>query len=248
VDWLITNANSNYNALEITYRYSARRAEFLAGYTYSKSMDNSSSISDQLVPTNYRLTYGLSAFDIRQNFVASTRYELPLETLFKASNLLTKGWEISGIARFASGLPVTFYNNSDNSLLGTGPDGVNAFLADLPQMSPGPLKLNGNPRNGQPYFNTSLFSVQPLGTPGNVSRRFFSGPGMHNFDLALSKNIPLRESCSLQFRLEAFNAFNHAQFFGPNTVNATLPAGSTFGQITNADPPRLVQAALRLTF
>ena len=248
VDWLITNANSNYNALEVTYRYSARRAEFLAGYTYAKSLDNSSSISDQLVPTNYRLTYGLSAFDIRHNIVASARYELPFETLFKVSNRLTKGWEISGIARFASGLPVTFQNNSDNSLLGTGPDGVNAFLADLPQMNSGSLHLNGNPRGGSPYFNTSLFSVQPLGTPGNVPRRFFSGPGMSNFDLAASKSIPLRESSTLQFRLEAFNAFNHAQFFGPNTVNATLPAGSTFGLITSADAPRLVQAALRISF
>jgi hypothetical protein len=137
--------------------------------------------------------------------------------------------------RFASGLPVTFYNNSDNSLLGSGPDGVNAFLADLPRMAPGPLELNGNPRNGRPYFNMSLFSVQPEGTPGNVPRRFFRGPCMQNFDLALSKSVPLSESYTLLFRIEAFNAFNHAQFFGPNTVNSILPAGLTFGQITLAD-------------
>ncbi len=248
VDWIITNGNSNYNALQSTFRYSTRRAEFLLGYTYGKSLDNSSSISDQLVPTDYRLTYGLSAFDIRHNFVGSFTYELPFDKLFRKENSFTKGWEVSGVVRFATGLPVTFYNNSDNSLLGTGPDGVNAYLADLPQISAGSLELNGNPRNGKPYFNTSIFSVQPLGTPGNVPRRFFSGPGVSNFDVALTKTIPLRESLSLQFRVEAFNAFNHAQFFGPNTVNANLPASSSFGMVTNADAPRLGQAALKLIF
>ena len=248
VDWIISNGNSNYNALQTTLRYSIQRVEFLLGYTYGKSLDNSSSISDQLVPTNYHLTYGLSAFDIRHNFVASFNYELPFGTWFRAQNSLTRGWELSGVVRYATGLPVTFYNNSDNSLLGTGPDGVNAFLADLPQMSPGPLQLNGNPRSGMPYFNTSIFSVQPLGTPGNVPRRFFSGPGMSNSDLALSKTISLRESVSLQFRMEVFNAFNRAQFFGPNTVNANLPASSSFGFVTSADAPRLAQAALKLSF
>jgi hypothetical protein len=248
VDWIITNGNSNYNALQTTLRYSTGKTEFLLGYTYGKSLDNSSSISDQLVPTNYRLTYGLSAFDIRQNFVGSATYELPLGRPFGEQSLFTRGWEISGVLRIATGLPVTFYNNSDNSLLGTGPDGVNAFLADLPQMSRGPLELNGNPRNGKPYFNTSLFGVQPLGTPGNVPRRFFSGPGLTNLDLALTKTVHFRESLSLQFRLEAFNAFNHAQFFGPNTVNANLPASSSFGMVTSADAPRLAQAAVKLLF
>jgi hypothetical protein len=214
----------------------------------SQSLDNSSSSSDQLVPSNYHLTSGLSAFDIRHNFVGSFNYQLPVDKLFRQQNFITNGWELSGVVRFATGLPVTFYNSSDNSLLGTGPDGVNAFLADLPQMSPGPLELNSNPRNGRPYFNTSLFSVQPLGTTGNVPRRFFSGPGMSNFDLALSKTFPLRESLALQFRIEAFNAFNHAQFFRPNTVKANLPASSSFGMVTSADAPRLAQAALKLAF
>jgi len=248
VDWIISNGNSNYNALQSTLRYSSGGAEFLLGYTYGKSLDNSSSISDQLVPTNYDLTYGLSSFDVRHNFVGSFTYGLPIDKLFRERNAFTKDWQLSGVIRFATGLPVTFQNNSDNSLLGTGPNGVNAFLADLPQMTPGALDLNHNPRNDEPYFNTSLFNVQPLGTTGNVPRRFFSGPGMANFDLALTKTIPLREACSLQFRMEAFNAFNHAQFFGPNTVDATLPASSTFGMVTSADPPRLAQAALKFLF
>jgi hypothetical protein len=247
VDWLMTNGNSNYNALELTFRHTSRRAELLAGYTYGKSLDNSSSISDQLIPGNYRLTYGLSAFDIRHNFVTSYRYELPFDRLFGVRNRLTSGWVVSGITRVCSGFPVTFYNKSDNSLLGTQPDGVNAFGADLPQMMPGPLNLNANPRDGKPYFNTSLFNVQPLGMPGNVPRRFFSGPGQVNFDMALLKDLPLHESLSVQFRIEAFNLFNHAQFFGPNAVDGNLES-STLGQVVGAAPPRLLQAAVKVSF
>jgi len=93
-----------------------------------------------------------------------------------------------------------------------------------------PLRLNSDPRNGQPYFNTSLFSLQPLGEPGNVARRLFYGPGMANFDMALLKDLRLGESGSLQFRLEAFNIFNHAQSFGPAAVNANI-TGSASGRL-----------------
>jgi len=247
VDWLMTNGNSNYNALEFTFRHTSKRAELLAGYTYGKSLDNSSSISDQLIPSNYRLTYGLSAFDILHNFVSSYRYEIPFDQLFGTHNRFTSGWVVSGITRVSSGFPVTFYNKSDNSLLGTQPDGVNAFGADLPQMTAGLLNLNDNPRDGKPYFNTLLFHVQPLGTPGNVPRRFFSGPGQVNFDMALMKNLPLHESLSMQFRIEAFNVFNHAQFFGPNAVDGNLQS-STFGHVVGAAPPRLLQAAVKISF
>ena len=246
VTWLITNGNSNYNALELTARHSGRHAEFLAGYTYGKSLDNASSISDQLIPGNEHLTYGLSAFDVRQNFVTSYRYELPFSRVFGHSRL-SDGWVLSGITRISTGFPVTFYNKSDNSLLGTQQNGVNAFGADLPQMTPGPLGLNSNPRNGRPYFNTSLFSIQPLGTPGNVPRRYFSGPGQVNFDIAVLKIFPIRESVSAQFRIEGFNVFNHAQFFGPNAIDGNLQS-STFGQAVSAAAPRLVQAALKISF
>ena len=128
-----------------------------------------------------------------------------------------------------------------------GPDGINAFLADLPQMSSGQLNLNHNPRNGMPYFNIDL-QRPTLRHSRKCASAAFSGPGMSNFDLALTKTFPLRESLSLQFRIEAFNAFNHAQFFGPNTVNANLPASSSFGMVTSADAPRLGQAALKLLF
>jgi hypothetical protein len=76
-----------------------------------------------------------------------------------------------------------------NSLLGAEPNGINNYGIDEPDVAPGPLHLNGNPRNGLLYFNTALFSENALGTPGTASRRFFSGPGMANFDMAILKNL-----------------------------------------------------------
>jgi len=132
-------------------------------------------------------------------------------------------------------------------LLGAEPNGINNYGVDEPQYIPGSLNLNSNPRNGQSYFNTSLFSLQPLGTPGNAKRRFFYGPGLDDYDLALQKSVPLTESKSLQFRFEGFNVFNHAQFYGPSSVNGNINS-ATFGQVVSAAPPRLMQVAMKFVF
>jgi hypothetical protein len=247
VNWMATMGNSAFNALEIGVRRTGSHGDFLAGYTYSKSIDQASSVSEQVNPINFKLSYAPSSFDLTHNFVVSYLYPLPLARLFRASNRVTEGWVLSGITRCSTGFPVTLTNNSDNSLLGTLPNGISPYAVDEPNVRPGPLELNNNPRNGQPYFNTSLFSLQPLGQPGNAARRYFYGPGMLNFDVAVLKTLRLGESRSLQFRFEAFNAFNHAQFFGPTAVNGDI-SSSVFGQVVSAMPPRLVQAAVKFAF
>jgi hypothetical protein len=131
--------------------------------------------------------------------------------------------------------------------MGSLPNGVNNHSIDLPDFMPGPINLNGDPRNGLPYFNTSLFSPNALGTPGTASRRSFHGPGMVNFDLALLRSFRFSESKALQFRLETFNTFNHAQFFGPVAVDGDIDS-NLFGQVVKAAPPRLMQVALKFTF
>ena len=98
---------------------------------------------------------------------------------------------MSGISRFSSGFPITLYSLGDNSLLEREPNGINNFGIDLPDYTAGPLNLSNNPRKSdQHYFNTRLFSLNSLGTPGNASRRFFHGPGMDNYDMALAKTLP----------------------------------------------------------
>jgi hypothetical protein len=86
-----------------------------------------------------------------------------------------------------------------------------------------------------------------LGEPGNAKRRFFYGPGIDNYDMALLKNVALTEPKSLQFRFEAFNVFNHAQFYGPASVNGNVNS-SSFGEVVSAAAPRLMQAAVKFIF
>ena len=242
-----TIGNSNYNAFETSLRHHGKSLELMAGYTYSKSLDDSSNLSEEINPIDPNLSKALSAFDLRHNFVASYNYTLPVARIFSSENRWTQGWSISGVTRFATGLPVTLYNNNDTSLIGSIPNGINSNGLDTPNVAPGNLEVNTDPRNGRPAFNAALFSLPALGTMGSAARRFFDGPGILNFDTALQKNTKLTESKALQFRMEAFNTFNHAQFFGAASVNGNI-SSANFGQIVSAMPPRLIQLSLRLLF
>ena len=242
-----TIGHANYNALELSARHTSGRLEFSAAYTYSKSLDQSSNIGEEVNPFNPALSYALSSFDVKHNFVFSYEYQLPFDRLVHP-NQLSRGWSLSGITRFASGFPVTMTNNGDNSLIGTNPNGVNNSSIDEPDYGGGPLKLNRNPRkNGNNYFSATAFSVNALGTAGNAKRRFFYGPGADNYDMAVAKNLPLTESKSLLFRVEAFNVFNHTQFNGPSSVDGNI-GSSTFGNAISAAPPRIMQGALKFNF
>lgn len=242
-----TIGNSNFNSFETSLRHSTDFLELLLGYTYSKSIDQSSSLSEAVNPLNQSLSRAVSAFDMRHNFVASYDWKLPFAVILGTRNRWTTGWSLSGITRFSTGLPVTLYNNNDTSLLGTIPNGINNNGVDTPDYTQGNLAVNTNPRNGMPAFNTALFSLPELGTLGTAGRRFFYGPGIVNYDMALHKSVPLGESRSLELRLEAFNVFNHAQFYGAAAVNGNITSGS-FGQITSAAAPRLIQLATRFSF
>ena len=239
--------HANYNALELSARHTTGRLEFAAAYTYSKSMDQSSNIGEEVNPFNPALSYAISAFDVKHNFVISYEYQLPFDQLFHP-NRLTRGWSLSGITHFASGFPVTMINNGDNSLIGTNPNGVNNSSIDEPDYDGGPLHLSKNPRtNGNNYFDSTAFSMNALGTPGTAKRRFFYGPGTDNYDMAVAKNLPITESKSLLFRVEAFNVFNHAQFNGPTAVDGDI-GSSTFGNVVSAAAPRILQGALKFSF
>jgi hypothetical protein len=161
---------------------------------------------------------------LTHNFVATYPYQLPLDRISVHAEAVTRGWTISGITRASTGFPVDILSDGDSSLTGSLPNGVNNHSLDRPDYTPGPMNLNRNPRNGLPYFHTSLFGANALGTPGS-----FYGPGMINFDLALLRSFPLSETKALQFRLETFHAFNHTQFFGPVAADGDFNS-STFGK------------------
>ena len=248
-DYDASIGNSNYNALQATVRGIVKGLTYSLSYTYSKSIDQASSISDVVDPYNFNFTRGLSAWNLKHNFVATYDYRLPLDRLSSRFHRVLEGWGISGITRVASGFPVTLSTNGDNSLQGSSPNGVNNRYLDLPDFTGQPLKINSNPRgNGLQYFNPSAFTDNAIGTPGDVARRYFSGPGMFNTDAVLRRNFQIREGKVLQLRLEVFNIFNHVQFFGPAAVNGDVDNTQLFGKVQNSAPPRLMQLAAKYTF
>jgi hypothetical protein len=206
-------------------------------------MDNSSSATEQVMPYDPALEWGLSAFNGKQNFVTSYSYNLPFERLFKRSNQLTKGWVLSGDTRFSTCFPITIMEYNDQSLIGNTSTGPSED-ADEPNYTPGQLLSQTNPRKGWTYFNTALFSEESLGQFGNAKRRFFGGPGLNNSDMALAKEVHFTESKALELRGEFFNTFNHAQF---GTPSGLINSGS-FGVVTSANNPRIGQVAAKFRF
>jgi hypothetical protein len=258
--YVSTIANSAYNSLQISLKHNSSRGEFLIGYTYSKCMDNGSSLQDATNVFSPGLTRSLCAFDLTHNFVASYSAHLPFDKLLHADQGAAKkiagGWQISGITTYATGTPVTIQASpgflADQSLIGSVGFGWNV---DQPSRLPGNVLNNTNPRSGQSFFNTAIFVPEgcvdanctggaAIGSVGNANRRFFHGPGIANWDMALLKDTPLTETKTLEFRFEAFNIFNHAQFQNPGGTLGT----TSFGFVTAANDPRLMQVALKLRF
>ena len=242
--YMQTSATSSYNSLQASLQHTSTRYDFLLGYTFSRSFDDGSGQADNTNFANPRLSRGLSNFDVTHNFVGSYTIQLPFD-LIPGDNALAKaikrGWSVSGITTLASGLPITLSETDDQSLTGTG--GV-----DRPNYTLGKLLADTNPRHNQPYFNTTLFTQEDLGTFGSSHRRFFHGPGLNNTDLALLRKFQVHESVNVQFRAEAFNVFNHAQFSTPSgNWNNSGPGG--FGYVTSTShDPRIMQVALKLNF
>lgn len=242
-----TVANSRYNSLQLSASHQSGSLSLLAGYTYSKCMDNASGLQDSTNPFDPRLSIALCNFDVTHNFVFSYNWLLPFDKLVGPgwARKVAGGWSLSGITNFATGLPITLTENDDNSLIG-----ANAIPLDVPNYTPGArLFINRNPRDRQPYFNnvtdgTGVFTPEALGQLGNSRRRFFHGPGLNNFNMALAKSTKITESKELQLRFEAFNLFNHAQFKNPT---GEINAGD-FGMVNSARDPRIMQIGAKFLF
>jgi hypothetical protein len=247
--YMKTAVSSSFNSLQVTLEHTEKYLNFLIGYTFEKSLDNGSDSFDATNPLDPGQTRALSSFDVPHNLVASYTVQLPFDHFIGGGDIVkrvTAGWELSGVATFAKGEPVQLSENDDNSLLGA----FNANV-DVPSYANNgsSLFVNKNPRKGLAYFNPNFFTPEPVGQVGNAMRRYFSGPGIDNYDMALSKSTTITESTKLQFRAEAFNVFNHAQFANPNgTVNNTGLGGFGYVTSTGGNQPRIMQVALKFLF
>jgi hypothetical protein len=126
----------------------------LASYTYSKSNDQTSNIQEQVDPYDYHRLDGISAFDLKHNFVVSYNYDLPVARLWRP-NRLTSGWALSGITRFATGVPVTFASFGDNYLVQVQNNGVNTTSIDMPNYDGTGLQDQSQPTQRQAILQQS---------------------------------------------------------------------------------------------
>jgi hypothetical protein len=253
IQYLANITNANYNALsgKLTRRMS-KGLTFLIGYTYAKSIDESSGPrpiqgDGVLTPqngTDFRAEdRGRSSFDARQRFVVSALYDLPFGKGRKyftrgISGALIGGWQIGSIYTRQTGLPFSIASGVDQSNTGETHDLANVVYGQK-------WKLD-KPSTGQ-WFNRAAFALQPFGTYGNSGRNIVTAPGINALNSTVQKNFNFTERSYLQLRFEAFNTLNHPNFYLPN---ATVTSAS-FGKITamqNNINMRELQLSLKLVF
>jgi hypothetical protein len=262
VNW----GNSHYHSLQVSVRKNAGIAIFSANYVYSKSIDNSSVAENTAEPTgtyfggslhgqlpnsfDVRAGRAVSDFDLHHNFNASVVVNLPFgrggkfgANANRALNALIGGWELSGLARWRSGFPMSPTNGASAPL-----NIYDQALATLTQ--PASTSVTRNGQNGVPNLFTNPkveFAQLQFTDPGQAgSRNVFRGPAYADLDLGVYKSfqMPWKESHRLQFRVTAFNTLNSVNFATIGDVRDTggfildMDSPSTFGQITSTAGPR----------
>ena len=243
---------SNYHGLQASVnRRFVAGLQFGGSYTWSKSMDYTSG-DNGLLPTYQdvrRWTYGLAGFDQTHVAVVNFVWDLP-----KAGGVLPNrwvaavldNWQVSGIGTLASGTPTGIgLATSDNFDFSGGGDGTRVNIT-------GPVVYVGD-RTTLQWVSPDFVARPARGESGNAGKTVLRNPGIHNWDLALFKNVPIgARGAQLQFRWEAYNVFNHTQYASIDTTARFNPAGqqinATFGQVTSTRPPRQMQASLRVQF
>ncbi|KAA6456633.1 hypothetical protein DYQ86_24515 [Acidobacteria bacterium AB60] len=253
---------SHYNALDINYTHRVSQGlTLLASYTFSKFIDDISgpegwaNSSAESIRNVYNLAAEKSVdpTDTPNSFVLSYVYELPVgkgKTLgggmHGVANQILGGWETTGIFTLKEGFPLSI-NSPGN--------GLNYFGAGQHVDVVGNYKVAHQSRtqwfnNTPPGISGAAFAPASSWSLGNAPRYFsdLRAPHYNNWDIGVQKNFPIKESSRVEFRLDMFNAFNHTNFYSPNT--SLPPLGSTspgsFGTISESWTPRLLQAALRL--
>ena len=247
---------SLYNSLQVTYNHRISKGlTALVSYTYSKFLDNVegnnswsyNGAANWGATANYFNIAGeksVDAGDIPQALVASYVYKLPIgrgksvgSGMSRVADAVAGGWELSGIAKFSEGIPLSVFGNNWNSFGGDPrPDVVG---------NPKPAHQTISSTVANSWANSAAFAFSAYGKFGTAPRYLSNlrGPHYQNWDTALEKNWQIRQSMRAQFRLETFNSFNHPNFYAPGPGNMSLYNTASFGLITAAFQPRVVQIA-----
>jgi hypothetical protein len=268
------NANSYYNALQVKLQQNMSHGlQFIAHYTWSRALNYTNQWTGYFA-ANPRVDYGPDGQNRPQVFVALVTYDLPFGKgkMFggnagRAENLLIGGWQISTALNYSAGLPFTPQYNECNSDQDVGVCMPNKGNLALWKMGGGPL----DPITHTVTFFTPIQNMTQnctsygawarpcAGTLGNSGPMFLNGPRSFTTDATVMKNFSLTERFALQFRMDAFNLFNHRVLgFNANQGNTCIDCMSSTGQLQNNaglvtdidanTTMRALQFALRLQF
>jgi len=252
------NANSTFHSAQVSLtRRGTQDLNYTLAYTYSKNLDYSSSLhmsgpAPWMVlgeldiaqdNQNLKAEYGRSLFDSRHRFAGSVTYAVPFARGFTGlSRTLFDGWQFNALLAVNSSTPFTVYDSANVSLQAPHP-GVSGMFGDRPNVAGNPNK--GAPHKVSQWVSASAFQrldpVTNAGQFGNEGRNSVDGPAYGSLDASLDKSFVLGEKSRVQFRAEAFNVTNHVNLIPP-VFDMNSPA---FGQITEAQAPRILQFALK---
>ncbi|MEO6965500.1 MAG: carboxypeptidase regulatory-like domain-containing protein [Acidobacteriaceae bacterium] len=229
--------SSNYNSLQTGLIYRTSRAQVNLSYTYSKTLGTINPHSGGNTygstvqnPRNVAAEYGPLDFDFTHVFTGTWVYNVPLfEHSSRPVAAALGHWTFAGLGLLQSGSALTPGLATSHAGIATHPDQV----APIHKIG----KLNE-------WFSTNSFAAPKYGFFGNASNGTIRGPGQISFNVALYKTFPITTRLNMQFRAEAFNVMNHPNFGGPST---SVGSGS-YGQITSAADPRIMEFALKLTY
>jgi len=243
ISFRLSDANSNYNALQLYAAKRKGRLELTAAYTWSHALNDTSGNGDGLDvgedPFNRHYNYGPASFDRRHIFVATYDYHLPFfERLRGIGRAALSGWEVSGITRFQSG---AYFTPTASTAIGTRRADYVGGSVLLP--NPGP----------DGWINPAAFAPPPIGRRGNAGVGMVQGPSLKTWDFSIRKQLSITERFKLRFQADMFNAFNRANFRSPDVSFGTLttaggPSNAAFGKISTAGPGRNIQFGLKLNF
>lgn len=232
---------SNYNAAFVRMEQRVWKGLSVVGsYTFGKVIDSGGAGQNMY---DRRPERALADNDIRHNFITGFVDDLPfgkgraLDPHNRVVDAILGGWQFNGIVNMRTGAPISINTAGDLARVGTGGQRPNATGVAAGKLDPR--------TNGLLGLDRSAYSTPPIGTFGSLARNTQPGFGVNQWDLSLAKNFPvspLGEQGKLQLRFEWFNFFNHTQFFNP-LVTQNAP---TFGRVTSAADPRILQIAGRL--
>jgi len=246
--YFVNRGISNYNALQISAnRRFTRGYQFGVGYTWSKAMDDGTSLTTYL--SNQMRNYGMTGNDRTHVLTVNFTYGVPKLSAVAPHPIVRQvfdGWLLSGIVAVASGAPQGFsFSTVTGADLTGGGDGQRVNLT-------GPVVLERGQRGFTRWFATENVALPGKGDIGNAAVNSFRGPGTNNWDLTVFKDFPVKEAAKFQLRWEAYNVFNHTQWSSVNSAARFDAQGrqvnTLFGTVTAARGPRVMQGSLRFEF